>query len=153
MSEGSEGGVVLVTGAARRLGGRFVRRIQRDPAVRRVVAVDAVPPEHELGDAEFVRADIRQPMIAKVLAQHSVDTVVHLFLIRAGVSSAVVLPVETSRRSRRSVPMSGPGGRWPQRSRARGRGWRVPRNRAGAQSGLPGRIGRLALCPRSRNPP
>ncbi|WP_073502007.1 NAD-dependent epimerase/dehydratase family protein [Actinacidiphila paucisporea] len=72
------GKVVLVTGAARQLGSRFVRRIQHDPEVERVVAVDAVPPEHDLGGAEFVRTDIRQPMIAKVLAQHSVDTVVHL---------------------------------------------------------------------------
>lgn len=72
------GKVVLVTGVARRLGGRFVRRIQRDPEVDRVVAVDAVPPEHHLGGAEFVRADIRQPTIARVLAEHSVDTVVHL---------------------------------------------------------------------------
>jgi UDP-glucose 4-epimerase len=70
--------VVLVTGAARQLGGRFVRRVQREPEIGRVIAVDAVPPEHDLGDAEFVRADIRQPMIGKVLAQHSVDTVVHL---------------------------------------------------------------------------
>ncbi|WNI17129.1 NAD-dependent epimerase/dehydratase family protein [Actinacidiphila sp. ITFR-21] len=72
------GKVVLVTGAARRLGGRFVRRVQDEPEVGRVIAVDAVPPGHDLGDAEFVRADIRQPMIGKVLAQHSVDTVVHL---------------------------------------------------------------------------
>ncbi|MYS21601.1 UDP-glucose 4-epimerase [Streptomyces sp. DvalAA-14] len=72
------GKVVLVTGAARQLGGRFVRRVQRAPEVERVIAVDAVPPEHDLGSAEFVRADIRQPMIGKVLAQHSVDTVVHL---------------------------------------------------------------------------
>ncbi|MBM9510558.1 NAD-dependent epimerase/dehydratase family protein [Actinacidiphila acididurans] len=72
------GKVVLVTGAARRLGGRFVRQVQREPGVERVVAVDALVPEHDLGDAEFVRTDIRQPAIGKVLAQHSVDTVVHL---------------------------------------------------------------------------
>ncbi|MFF2526339.1 NAD-dependent epimerase/dehydratase family protein [Streptomyces liangshanensis] len=72
------GKVVLVTGAARQLGGRFVRRVQRDPGVDRVIAVDAVPPEHRLGGAEFVRADIRQPAIARVLAEHRVDTVVHL---------------------------------------------------------------------------
>ncbi|WP_329135139.1 NAD-dependent epimerase/dehydratase family protein [Streptomyces sp. NBC_01476] len=72
------GKVVLVTGAARQLAGRFVRRVQREPEVERVIAVDAVPPEHDMGDAAFVRADIRQPMIGKVLAQHSVDTVVHL---------------------------------------------------------------------------
>ncbi|MET8175053.1 NAD-dependent epimerase/dehydratase family protein [Streptomyces clavifer] len=72
------GKIVLVTGAARQLGGRFVRRIQRDPGVERVIAVDAVVPAHPLGDAVFVTADIRQPALARILAQHSVDTVVHL---------------------------------------------------------------------------
>lgn len=43
-----------------------------------MIGVDAVPPEHSLGDADFVRADIRHPMIAKVLAEHDVDTVVHM---------------------------------------------------------------------------
>ncbi|MFD3916176.1 NAD-dependent epimerase/dehydratase family protein [Streptomyces sp. NPDC058603] len=72
------GKVVLVTGAARQLGGRFVRRVQRDSEVDRVIAVDAVPPAHQLGEAQFVRADIRQPVIARILAEHGVDTVVHL---------------------------------------------------------------------------
>ncbi|MFE0179099.1 NAD-dependent epimerase/dehydratase family protein [Streptomyces sp. NPDC059002] len=72
------GKVVLVTGVARQLGGRFVRRVQRDPEVDRVIAVDAVPPEHHLGGADFVQADIRQPAIAKVLAEYAVDTVVHM---------------------------------------------------------------------------
>ncbi|WP_307539360.1 NAD-dependent epimerase/dehydratase family protein [Streptomyces sp. V3I8] len=72
------GKVVLVTGVARHLGGRFVRRIQRDPEVDRVIAVDAIAPEHHLGGAQFVRTDIRQPTIARLLAEHSVDTVVHM---------------------------------------------------------------------------
>ncbi|MFF7679258.1 NAD-dependent epimerase/dehydratase family protein [Actinacidiphila glaucinigra] len=72
------GKVVLVTGVARQLGGRLVRRVTRDPDVDRVIAVDTMPPPHQLGGAEFVRADIRHPMIAKVLAEHSVDTVVHM---------------------------------------------------------------------------
>ncbi|NJQ03795.1 NAD-dependent epimerase/dehydratase family protein [Streptomyces zingiberis] len=72
------GKVVLVTGAGRQLAGRFVRRIQREPEVARVIAVDVVPPERDLGEAEFVQADIRQPMIARVLVEHAVDTVVHL---------------------------------------------------------------------------
>ncbi|MFF8591599.1 NAD-dependent epimerase/dehydratase family protein [Streptomyces sp. NPDC015220] len=72
------GQVVLVTGVARRLAGRFVRRIQRDPQVDRVVAVDVVPPEHHLGGADFVQADIRQPTIARVLAETGADTVVHM---------------------------------------------------------------------------
>ncbi|UNO41210.1 NAD-dependent epimerase/dehydratase family protein [Streptomyces sp. MST-110588] len=72
------GKVVLVTGVARQLGGRFVRRIQRDPDVDRVIGVDAVPPEHHLGGADFLQADIRHPAIARVLAETGVDTVVHM---------------------------------------------------------------------------
>ena len=33
-----------------------------------VVGLDVVPPRHDLGKAEFVRADIRNPVIAKVIA-------------------------------------------------------------------------------------
>jgi UDP-glucose 4-epimerase len=72
------GKVVLVTGVARHLGGRFVRTIQHEPGVERVIGVDAVAPEHGLDGAEFVRADIRQPTIGKVLAETGADTVVHM---------------------------------------------------------------------------
>lgn len=72
------GRVVLVTGVARQLGGRFVRRVQREPDVDRVVGVDVLEPSHHLGGAEFVSADIRQPDIGRVLAEYGVDTVVHM---------------------------------------------------------------------------
>ncbi|MFG2298908.1 NAD-dependent epimerase/dehydratase family protein [Streptomyces sp. NPDC048603] len=78
------GKVVLVTGAARQLGSRFVRRVQRDPGVERVIAVDSVKPPYRLGAAEFVRTDIRQSAIARVLAEHAVDTVVHLAVTGSG---------------------------------------------------------------------
>lgn len=72
------GRVVLVTGVARQLAGRLVRRMLREPDVDRVVAVDVLPPAHHLGGADFVRADIRQPEIGRVLVEHAVDTVVHM---------------------------------------------------------------------------
>ncbi|WP_431784661.1 NAD-dependent epimerase/dehydratase family protein [Streptomyces chumphonensis] len=72
------GRVVLVTGAARRIGGRFVRRLQREPDVDSVLAVDVAPPDEPLGDAEFVQADIRHPSIGKLVVGRAVDTVVHL---------------------------------------------------------------------------
>jgi len=75
------GRVVLVTGVARYLGGRMARILTEDPAVDRVIGVDVVPPRAPIGRAEFVRADIRNPIIAKVINAASVDTVVHMGII------------------------------------------------------------------------
>ncbi|MDX6324192.1 MAG: UDP-glucose 4-epimerase [Nocardioidaceae bacterium] len=75
------GRVVLVTGVCRDLGGRFARRIAEEPDVERVIGVDVVPPRQDLGNVRFVRADIRNPVISKVIAADDVDTVVHLSVI------------------------------------------------------------------------
>ena len=73
--------VVLVTGAGGNIGGGLVTRLAADPAYDRVIGVDtATPPKRilsALGRAEFVRADIRNPLIAKVITSAKVDTVVH----------------------------------------------------------------------------
>ncbi|MCP2261712.1 UDP-glucose 4-epimerase [Streptoalloteichus tenebrarius] len=73
--------IVLVTGVSRFLGGHLAARLAADPAIDRVLGVDTVPPPPDLarrmGRAEFVRADIRNPLIAKVVARAEVDTVVH----------------------------------------------------------------------------
>jgi UDP-glucose 4-epimerase len=75
------GRIVLVTGVSGDLGGRFGRILSADPAVDRVIGVDVVPPRGDLGDVRFVRADIRNPVIAKVIAGEEVDTVVHMSVI------------------------------------------------------------------------
>ena len=75
------GRVVLVTGVSRYLGGRFARLLQSDLGIDRVIGVDVVPPTLDLGRTEFVRADIRNPIIAKVISQADVDTVVHMSVI------------------------------------------------------------------------
>ena len=72
------GRVVLVTGVSRDFGGRFARRLAADPGVERVIGVDVVPPRGDLGSVAFVRADIRNPVIAKVITGQDVDTVVHM---------------------------------------------------------------------------
>ncbi|QNN51248.1 NAD-dependent epimerase/dehydratase family protein [Nocardioides mesophilus] len=71
------GRTVLVTGVSLDLGGRLARLLASDPA-QRVIGVDVVPPRRDLGVVEFVRADIRNPVIAKVIAAQGVDTVVHM---------------------------------------------------------------------------
>jgi UDP-glucose 4-epimerase len=76
---------VLVTGVSRYLGSRLAGVLAADPSIERVIGVDTVPPRNEqkqlIGRTEFVRADIRNPLIAKVIAQAEVDTVVHMNVI------------------------------------------------------------------------
>jgi UDP-glucose 4-epimerase len=72
--------VVLVTGVSRDLGSRFARSLAADEHIE-VVGIDVIPPRHDLGKADFVRADIRNPVISKVIATRGVDTVVHLAVV------------------------------------------------------------------------
>jgi UDP-glucose 4-epimerase len=73
--------VVLVTGVSRHLGTRLAAQLAADPTIDRVVGVDTTPPSKAdlvlLGRTEFVRADIRNPLIARVVAHAKVDSVVH----------------------------------------------------------------------------
>jgi UDP-glucose 4-epimerase len=68
--------VVLITGVGRNLGTHVANSLAADPTFDRIIGLDTVPAEG-LGRAEFVRADIRHPLIGKVLDQARVDTVVH----------------------------------------------------------------------------
>jgi UDP-glucose 4-epimerase len=82
------GKVVLVTGVARHLGGRFVREVRRQPGVDLVLGVDLHPGSPDLVGPEeagperaayrFSQADIRRPAVARLLGEYAVDTVVHL---------------------------------------------------------------------------
>ncbi|MDV3220750.1 NAD-dependent epimerase/dehydratase family protein [Intrasporangium sp.] len=73
--------VVLVTGVSRYLGGLYARRLSTDAGIERIIGVDVIPPKHPIGRAEFVRADIRNPMIGRIMKQAGVDTVVHMNVI------------------------------------------------------------------------
>jgi UDP-glucose 4-epimerase len=59
-----------------------------EPGVDRVIGIDTIPPRTDLGRAEFVRADIRNPIIARVIGAAEVDTVVHMSVSRTGGGSA-----------------------------------------------------------------
>ncbi len=75
--------IVLITGVSRYLGARLAAQLSADGAVDRIIGVDSEPPASPgaLGRAEFIRADIRNPLIAKVIARAKVDTVVHTAVV------------------------------------------------------------------------
>jgi UDP-glucose 4-epimerase len=73
--------VVLLTGVSQFVGSRLAAQLSADPSIDRIIGVDTVPPAPadvaRLGRTEFVRADIRNPLIARIVAQAKVETVVH----------------------------------------------------------------------------
>ena len=71
---------ILVTGVSRHLGGRAVALLAAHRGWT-VIGVDVVAPAAPLPDVTFVRADIRSPVIARIMGEAKVDTVVHMGVI------------------------------------------------------------------------
>ncbi|WP_031468490.1 NAD-dependent epimerase/dehydratase family protein [Sciscionella sediminilitoris] len=75
---------VLVTGASGYLGSHLAAQLAAQPEIGRVIGVDTALSTAQLrarlGGAEYLRADVRTPLIAKVLLEAKVDTVVHASL-------------------------------------------------------------------------
>lgn len=73
--------IVLVTGVAGSFAALVARRLadlDEDAGIGKVVGIDTILPDGDLGGVKFVRADIRTPVVGKVIAVEDVDTVVHL---------------------------------------------------------------------------
>lgn len=68
---------VLITGVSRFLGLRLAKRLEEDPSIEQIVGVDLEEPPVRIKGLEFIRADIRNPLIARVLEATNVDTLVH----------------------------------------------------------------------------
>src|ERR687886_1958150 len=73
---------ILITGIASYLGTELARRLEQDPDVEYVVGLDTRKPRAELERTEFIDADIRNPVIARLIAPTRVDTVVHNQIVR-----------------------------------------------------------------------
>jgi UDP-glucose 4-epimerase len=68
---------VLVTGVARWWGALLVQRLVDEPGVEEVVGIDTHEPHHDLGDADFLKLDVRHSLIGKLVRAVGIDTVVH----------------------------------------------------------------------------
>jgi UDP-glucose 4-epimerase len=68
---------VLITGVSGFWGTELARRLERLPEFEYIAGLDVRPPAADLARTEFIRADIRNPLLSKLLPQTEVDTVVH----------------------------------------------------------------------------
>jgi UDP-glucose 4-epimerase len=74
----ADGRRVLITGIAGPLAGLVARELEQRADVQELVGVDIREPQHDLRRTEFVRADIRNPLVARILEVAEIDTVLHL---------------------------------------------------------------------------
>jgi UDP-glucose 4-epimerase len=84
---------VLITGVGSQLGGALAARLERDPRIEHVAGLDTRAPKIALERTELIDADIRNPVIAKLIAPLEVDTVVHNQIVRQpgrGMSAAAM---------------------------------------------------------------
>lgn len=72
---------VLVTGVADRLGADVARRLQDDVEVGDVYGIDVKDPKRPLGRTEFVHADTRHSVIAKLVRELRIQVVVHCAVV------------------------------------------------------------------------
>ena len=68
---------VVITGVSGYWGWRVAQRLLATPDVR-VLGVDRRPPDGSLAGLDFVKADIRNPLLVELLRAEQVDTLVHL---------------------------------------------------------------------------
>src|SRR4051794_20146481 len=80
---------ILITGIASYLGTELARRLEQDPDVEYVAGLDTRKPRASLERTEFIEADIRNPVIAKLIAPTRVDTIVHNQIVRRPAAESV----------------------------------------------------------------
>jgi len=73
---------ILITGIGSHTGTELAARLERDPRVEHVAGLDTRPPQAALERTEVIDADIRNPVIAKLIPQVRADTIVHNQIVR-----------------------------------------------------------------------
>ncbi|MBK5110081.1 MAG: NAD-dependent epimerase/dehydratase family protein [Thermoleophilia bacterium] len=74
-------GRVVIAGVATRWGSELARALERDPEVGEIIGIDTAPPKIDLERTEFLEADIRNPVISRILPGLEPDVVVHCGVI------------------------------------------------------------------------
>jgi UDP-glucose 4-epimerase len=68
---------VVIVGVASHWGLELARRLERDPSVDYLAGIDVEPPAADLDRTDFIEADIRSPLLSRLLPTTEADTIVH----------------------------------------------------------------------------
>jgi UDP-glucose 4-epimerase len=73
---------VLITGVGSHVGTALARRLERDPGFAYVAGLDTRKPDAVLERTDYIDADIRSPVLGRLIPQAEVDTIVHNQIVR-----------------------------------------------------------------------
>jgi UDP-glucose 4-epimerase len=68
---------ILIAGVGTHWGTELALRLERDPGVESIIGIDTEPPQADLERTEFLEADIRSPVMARLVPSTEADTLVH----------------------------------------------------------------------------
>jgi UDP-glucose 4-epimerase len=68
---------VVITGVSSHWGAQLARRLERDPGVAYLAGIDSSPPPEDLERTDYIEADVRSPLLSRLLPGTEADTVVH----------------------------------------------------------------------------
>jgi len=75
------GSRVVIAGVSSHWGSELARSLERDPGVSYLAGVDTSAPKADLDRTEFIEADIRNPVISRILPGLEPDVVVHCGIV------------------------------------------------------------------------
>jgi UDP-glucose 4-epimerase len=71
------GSRVVIVGIATHWGAELARRLERDPSIDYIAGIDSTAPPADLERTDFIEADIRSPLLSRLLPPTEADTIVH----------------------------------------------------------------------------
>jgi UDP-glucose 4-epimerase len=67
----------VITGVSSTWGSEIARRLERHPEISYIAGIDSDAPSADFERTEFIEADIRNPVLSRILPSTEADTVVH----------------------------------------------------------------------------
>lgn len=72
---------VVIAGVSTRWGSALARALQRNDKVGRIIGIDTAAPQDDLGETEFLKADIRNGDISQIIPSLEPDVLVHCGIV------------------------------------------------------------------------
>jgi UDP-glucose 4-epimerase len=72
---------IVITGIADRWAIDLARRLERDPSVEFIAGIDSERPAADLERTEFIEADLRSPLLSRLIPATEPDTIVHCGIV------------------------------------------------------------------------